>query len=302
MLTDIEVGYYTDKGNVKEKNQDAVCIEIADTQYGQVCMAILCDGMGGEMMGEYASRKVIETFENWFETIFPLHIKYDMKLSKIGDMWAKMLVDLDEELRVFGNSKSIKLGTTATCMLFWNREYILVQLGDSRAYEIKRNLRQLSKDQSYVQQLVDMKKISKEEAKMHPKRHVLLDCVGGSRPSTPVCTYGKISKKTRYLLCSDGFIHMTHDKELRNSLAWYKVRDIATVQDNLKNTIELLKDRGENDNITAVIIHVESLERKFAFKRKTTSHKGEFHVKRKVVLTEEIQDCEEMQMTTDGEE
>ena len=68
---------------------------------------------------------------------------------------------------------------------------------------MKRNIRQLSEDQSLVQKQVREGKLTPEKAKIHPKRNVLTDCIGGSRPSIPVCTYGNVKVGAGYLLCSD---------------------------------------------------------------------------------------------------
>jgi len=220
------------------------------------CMLVLCDGMGGASLGEFASRRVVKEFVRWFEQTFPELAAQGITLAGIQTGWMEKMIRLDEELRSYGREHGIKTGTTATCMLFWKGAYLLVQSGDSRAYEISRRAVQLSEDQSYVQQQVKMGKITREEARRHPRRSLLTDCIGGSRPSVPVPTIGTVKRGAVYLLCSDGLVHEVTQRELGRRLAPWKNGHALGLHESLVQLTELVKQRGETDNITAVGMYV----------------------------------------------
>lgn len=253
---DYEITYHTDIGTTRKVNQDSAAIAVADTSAGPVCMALLCDGMGGISMGEYASGYVAADMLRWFKEELPELLRRRLPLEQIGEIWTGMLAGYDRHLREYGHHRGIKLGTTATCVLFWQGRYLLVQSGDSRLYESGRKLRQLSRDQSRVQEQVDRGLLTKEEARKHPGRNILSDCIGGSRPSIPVCTYGRIRRGTNYLLCSDGLVHELSDREIMqftNGISHMLRNDL---QGSLSEMIEVVKKRGETDNITAVGVMV----------------------------------------------
>ncbi len=250
-----DVTCYTDIGLGKRVNQDSACAMTALIRGEPVCMLVLCDGMGGASMGEYASRRVVLDFSEWFEHELPL-LAGELSLVEVKQKWTEKLVGLDREFRGYGETHGVKLGTTATCMLFWQGKYLLVQSGDSRAYQIRWRAVQLSEDQSYVQEQVRLGRLTKKEARMHPRRNVLTNCIGGSRPSVPVAAMGETKVGAVYLLCSDGLVHEVSGAEIACRLAPWKSSCILALHENLVELTELVKARGETDNITAVGMRV----------------------------------------------
>lgn len=274
----------TNRGTRKEVNQDSACAMVADTADGQVCMALLCDGMGGIALGEYASFTVIASFVDWFEHALPCRIREGLDLETVGGEWQGMLSDLDAQLRDYGKGRGIKLGTTATCMLFWKRRYLLVQSGDSRAYRLDKRVTQISEDQSYVQRQINSGLMTTQEARRHPKRNILTGCIGGSRPSTPVCSYGKQPSEARYLLCSDGFAHELEEEEIWRTLVGSR-ESIGRLKGNMDMLIQKAMERGETDNITAVVVSAE--RRNGMGKRlRGNAQEAEFAIKQKIIVTE----------------
>lgn len=159
----------------------------------------------------------------------------------------------------YGMENRISLGTTLTAMLTIGARYSIIHVGDSRVYEISpdHSVRQMTEDQTFVHREIMAGRMTPEEAAVHPKRNVLLQCIGSSKSVVPQVVHGNIIKNACYLLCSDGFRHMISDQEL------------ATFQDcggtagfekeaklKLKNFAEIDKRAGESDNITAAIIRV----------------------------------------------
>lgn len=301
MQMDYDIAYYTDAGTTKEMNQDSCGGVIADTLYGPACMAVLCDGMGGISKGEYASQTVVQEFIRWFEEIFPRRAEDNTSLDRIGAEWSELLIRMDEQLRAYGAENGIKLGTTATCMLFWKEQYLLVQSGDSRAYEIHRDVKQLSKDQSYVQRLIDEGKITEQEALRHPKRNILTDCIGGSHPSVPVCSFGKVTRRSHYLLCSDGLVHELNRKEMLHFLTPKVTSAVHVLGQRLKQMTQLVKTRGETDNITAltVIVRKKKSKRKlFGRKEKKPEKVCAVRIREKLTVYDSRNTAEEQTITT----
>lgn len=247
-----EVTCYTDTGNGKKINQDSACAMTALIRGEPICMLVLCDGMGGASMGEYASRRVVLEFADWFTEELPRMAEEGLSLNGIQLVWVEKLTNLDKEYRDYGKAHGIKIGTTATCMLFWRESYLLVQSGDSRAYQLGWRALQLSEDQSYVQQQVKLGNLTRKEARTHPRRNVLTDCIGGSRPSVPVAVTGKRKRGAAYMLCSDGLVHEITRRELGIRLAPWRRGRILALHEGLVELTELVKQRGETDNITAV--------------------------------------------------
>lgn len=251
MAMKIDVACHTDMGSGKRVNQDSACAMTAVMRGRPVCMLALCDGMGGASMGEYASRRVIREFAGWFEYELPQFAVHEFSLSQISSAWVEKLIMLDREFRGYREEHGRKLGTTATCMLFWQGEYLLVQSGDSRAYQIRSRAVQLSEDQSYVQQQVKLGVLTKKEARNHPRRNVLTDCIGGSRPSVPVVAIGRMKRGAVYLLCSDGLIHEASNMEFACRLAPWKCSQALDLHEGLVQLTEAVRRRGETDDITA---------------------------------------------------
>lgn len=151
----------------------------------------------------------------------------------------------------------MNLGTTLTAMLTIGARYSIIHIGDSRVYEITpdHQVTQMTEDQTYVHREILAGRMTPEEAAVHPKRNVLLQCIGSSKTVTPQVVHGNMKKDACYLLCSDGFRHMITDDDLAKiadcggSAGFEKEAKLA-----LKNITEKDKLAGESDNITAAVL------------------------------------------------
>lgn len=83
-------------------------------------------------------------------------------------------------IKEYGENKDIKLGTTLSLLLVINNVYYIYNIGDSRTYIINESVNEITKDQSYVQREVDLGRLTTEQARCHPKRNILLQCIGVS--------------------------------------------------------------------------------------------------------------------------
>ena len=133
-------------------------------------------------------------------------------------------------------------------------EYFIMNVGDSRAYAISNQVYQLTKDQSLVQQQIDLGRVRPEDAERHPQRNVLLQCIGASEEVLPDFYRGTVLPGPLFLLCSDGFRHKISEQELFMQLNPSGLVNEEKMKERLVYLTELVKSRMEMDNISAVAI------------------------------------------------
>jgi PPM family protein phosphatase len=230
----------SDRGLVRQNNQDAV--------YAGPRLLALADGMGGHAAGEVASSLVISALASLDE-------------DDPGD-------DLLAELRdaaVDGNAAITRhvadapdlegMGTTLTAILFAGSRLGLVHIGDSRAYQLRDGyLTQITKDDTFVQSLIDEGRITEEEAHTHPQRSLLLRAITG-QDIDPSLTIREARPGDRFLLCSDGLSGVVSDETLAETLQAY--RDPRECADRM---IELALRGGGPDNITCIVADVVDID------------------------------------------
>ena len=239
----------SDIGIVKDTNQDSLLIKHADTQRGEVLLAIVCDGMGGLTKGEVASATVIKAFSDWFDT----ELEYELEnpdMRVIGGKWSLMLKDLNARLLEYGKQCHTNLGTTFTGMLFIEDNYVIVHVGDTRAYQIGNEITQLTTDQTFVAREIERGTMTPEQAKKDKRRNMLLQCVGASEKVEPEIITGT-ARCGSYMLCSDGFRHEISAEEIRQALAPERLVNRQTMH---KKTTQLIEARQEKDNISVILI------------------------------------------------
>ena len=149
---------------------------------------------------------------------------------------------------------NLKLGTTLTAMLVIYYNVTIFQVGDSRVYKFKDNIEILTKDQTFVAREVERGNITLEEAKRHPRRNVLLQCIGASPDMQPVITESVLEKDTVYMLCSDGMYHELTDNEFYEFFNPVVNINEKVMNENCKAAVELVKNRMEKDNISVILI------------------------------------------------
>lgn len=253
---DFLTAVHTDVGIRKSTNQDSALIMEAQTDCGRVLLSVICDGMGGLAKGEVASATVIKAFSCWFENELPKLLHMDDPEKMIFGEWEELVMDCNGKISEYAGQLGLSMGTTLNAALFMKGQYYLINIGDSRAYMISDGLYQLTKDQSYVQREVDLGHITPEEAAVHPRRNVLLQCVGASPIITPdyytgVCAQGQV-----YMQCSDGFRHTITPEEIFQYFNYSVLTDEQTMLDNAVYLTELNKSRRETDNITVLLVKV----------------------------------------------
>jgi PPM family protein phosphatase len=225
----------SDRGLVRTNNEDSV--------YAGARLLALADGMGGHAAGEVASQLVIAALA---------HLDDD---EPGGDL----LATLDAAVRA-GNAAIAAqvemepdlegMGTTLTAILFDGNRIGLVHIGDSRGYLLRDGeLAQITKDDTFVQTLVDEGRITREEAHSHPQRSLIMRALTGHEVE-PTLTMREARAGDRYLLCSDGLSDPVSDETILEAL------QIPDVAESAYRLIELALRGGGPDNVTVVVADV----------------------------------------------
>lgn len=203
------------------------------------------DGYKG---GEIASKLATESVAKYIKSNFTNIVKEKeeiLKLTKDAVEYANMVV--------YEKSKEDKnlegMGTTLEVCLIYNNKAYIGHVGDSRIYRIRKDvIRKLTKDHSYVQQLVEDKKITREEAKTHPKKNMLTKALGCTPYVEPDIRARNFEKGDIFIMCSDGLTNMVEEKRIYELIK----QNINTAADNL---IKEANAAGGYDNITVIIIN-----------------------------------------------
>ncbi len=230
-------------GNVRAKNEDS-CKAIK-TINGD--LFVVCDGMGGAAEGKKASSLAVDSIVAYFTK---------EKHENIQIALYKSLEFANEQIfataQAFPDFKG--MGTTACIILLQEDEFYFAHVGDSRIYLFSdANLFQLTKDHSFVNQLVEQGTISIDEAKTHKDKNRILKALGVHPKVEPtISTQPMLLKKNDVLLsCSDGLTDMVSDNEIKEILNTQE-----TIESKTKILVEKALVKGGRDNITLQTIEV----------------------------------------------
>lgn len=234
----------SDIGKARDMNQDSF---YAAQEEDEIKLFILADGMGGYKGGEIASSVAVYSTQNYICNNFE-------NTPKEKEAILKLIVDSMEyaNLMVYERSKEEEelkdMGTTLDVCLIYNNKAYIGHVGDSRIYRIRKNfMKRLTKDHSYVEQLVQDGKITKEEADTHPKKNMLVKAIGCNSLVEPDVIYKAFLKDDIILMCSDGLTNMLKDDDIYKVLLENSENPVAAL-------INSANREGGIDNITAIII------------------------------------------------
>lgn len=244
----------TDIGLTKKTNQDSYNVRVFNTSIGKIVFAVLCDGMGGLSKGEIASGSLVNAFCKWADEKLPILCASGFNDSDIRTDWVNIAIEYNEKIKSYANSYGTNMGTTLTAMLLTEDRYYIINVGDTRAYEIADKVNVLTKDQTVVAQEVELGNITLEQAETDPRRSVLLQCIGASDEVVPDMFFGDTTINAVYMLCSDGFRHEITEDEIHTYLNPNVMVDADGMKRNMESLIEINKQRQERDNISVVSI------------------------------------------------
>lgn len=251
---DFLISAATDIGLTKSTNQDSYFVRHFRSSQGNVVLAVLCDGMGGLSKGEVASASVINAFKKWSEERLPslLGTGFDEKI--IQAEWNDIALSFNKKIQDYASRFGAHMGTTLVAMLLTESYFYIINIGDSRAYEISNQVKVLTKDQTVVAREVEQGLLTPEQAEKDPRRSVLLQCIGASMEVVPDFFVGNVVQDAVYMLCSDGFRHEITQDEIYAYLNASVMTSVPQMQANMLALIEANKQRQERDNITVISI------------------------------------------------
>jgi len=229
----------SDRGLVRANNEDSV--------YAGARLLALADGMGGHAAGEVASQLVIAALA---------HLDDD---EPGGDLLSQLNAAVHEgNSAIAGHVEADPdlegMGTTLTAILFAGNRLGLVHVGDSRGYLLRDGeLTQITKDDTFVQTLVDEGRITADEAHSHPQRSLIMRALTGHEVE-PTLTVREAHAGDRYLLCSDGLSDPVSFDTIQEAL---QIPDVTESADRL---IEMALRGGGPDNVTVVVADVVDYE------------------------------------------
>lgn len=253
---------HTDKGIRKSTNQDSVLIKEARTDYGKINLSVICDGMGGLAKGEVASAALVRAFSRWFDEKFPFILYGERKdaqldFNALQKSWNELIDEINTKIANYGEIYHAPCGTTLVALLLAEGRYYIVNVGDSRVYLMKDGMKLLTKDHTFVQREVEEGRMTPEEARSHPQKNVLLQCIGASPIVTPDYFEGTCETEDMFMMCSDGFRHVITEEEFMKIINPQSITTEKDMKDAAVYCTELNKQRKENDNISVIMIKVD---------------------------------------------
>jgi serine/threonine protein phosphatase PrpC len=246
-------GLAYDVGRVRQSNEDCL-VAITSLQQGDAVspyfgLFVVADGMGGHELGEKASLLAAQTFTR--EVIGKFGVQF---LGGISENSESIQEVLESAMNQANQAVMLNLpgsGTTLTAALVFSKQVFLTHIGDSRAYFVGKEIRQITHDHSLVQRLVDQGHISTEEAGRFAQRNVLLKAVGQVEGIETDFLTVPWEHGSRLMLCSDGLWGVLSDSEiLRISKNYPSPQDAAIALARQANTM------GGPDNISVLIVEM----------------------------------------------
>lgn len=238
----------SDKGLIREINEDSYNMIEGCTE--SLYAFIIADGMGGHNSGEIASSSAVEYISDSIvhngSTFLPEE-SCEVKLRELVENTNSAVYQKSQERPELNG-----MGTTLTMAVIVNTIMTAAHVGDSRLYQIRDGkLLQLTKDHSYIEELVRKGTLTREEAENHPRKNVITRAIGCSPELDVDIISLKMNKDDIFIFCTDGLTNMLGEDEILETAA-NNDPDAACAQ-----LIEAAKKHGGEDNITVIVIKCE---------------------------------------------
>ena len=232
----------TNIGRKRKMNQDYVYS--SEEPIGQLPnLFLVADGMGGHNAGEFASKVTVETI-----------------VENIGDSPETDALRIFDQAIQAANARIRKLaaaspllegmGTTVVAATCQGEQLRVANVGDSRLYVVNhREIRQITRDHSLVEEMVRMGGIAREEARNHPDKNIITRAVGADHIVKPDFFTVKLNSGDMILMCTDGLTNMLEDEEIHMILE--ESRDMVEKAEEL---VKAANEKGGRDNISVILI------------------------------------------------
>ncbi len=236
----------TDVGRHREHNEDDYGVGEGTHVAERGHLFVVCDGMGGHEAGEVASRIVVESILSAF---------YAETGEDRGEALSVALDYANTNIFNEGHQSSISMGTTGVAAVIHRDECIIANVGDSRAYLIRKGaIRQISRDHTLVNEQIAAGMITSADAEKMLYKHVITRALG-HQPDVIVDTFRfAVLPNDIIMLTSDGLInHLSDDDILAVSMQ-------LSLVDSVDRLVDMANERGGNDNITVLMVRVDAVD------------------------------------------
>ncbi len=236
----------TDTGLIRSANQDAYEIDPEGRFF------IVADGMGGHAGGEEASQIAIQVISRYLEQYWDTPKSSELLLEEAFHEANEAILQ-QQQLHL----ERSEMGTTAVVVVLRDEQPMCAHIGDSRLYRLRgAKLEQITADHTWVARAIQQGEITVDQARLHPLRHVLSQCLGRQEIREIDVQPLAVQPGDRLLLCSDGLT-----EELSDPLIATRLKNIRVCEKAATALIEAAKDHGGRDNITVVIVAFDLLGR-----------------------------------------
>ncbi len=228
---------HTHVGCVRTLNEDA-CLEMIDRQ-----LWVVADGMGGHKAGDVASQTIIDSIRN---------VPYESTFGSFVENVENQIVAAHQSLVTLGRRLGQIAGSTVVALLGYGNHALVMWAGDSRAYLCRQGvLRQVTRDHSYVEELLARGDILPQDALSHPEANVITRAVGAGKDLYLDMDILELCHGDIVLLCSDG-LYKELDEDTMYSIIHHQYSPAIMVQSLVNACVE----RGARDNVTVVAVKV----------------------------------------------
>ena len=234
----------TDKGIVRDSNQDNCYVTLFDDNS---CFGVVCDGMGGPNAGDIASSVAVKEITDRFVEGF----NAELSIQDAAVLLTKAIKTANHKIigMASTNPDYQGMGTTAVAFVCRDNDVLIANVGDSRAYFVGDDIRQLTKDHSLVQELMEKGQLTEEDAQNFPYKNVITRALGvQSHIDVDVFTF--TLDDNCLLLCSDGLYNFIRAEELSGIIKDSNIE----FEDVAAELITAANNNGGGDNITAVLL------------------------------------------------
>lgn len=232
----------TDIGVKRKMNQDFVYCE--QNQVGSLPnLFIVADGMGGHKAGDFASRFSVEKVVEYIQSsklTSPIRL-FEEAIKNANTL---LLNEAKENPNLEGMGTTLVVATIIDDILY------VGNIGDSRLYVIHDDIKQITRDHSLVEEMVENGELNKSEARFHPNKNIITRAIGASGDAIPDFFEISLKEEDIILMCSDGLSNMIDDTEV------FEI--VTSRKDEIKNAVRALIEKaneyGGKDNITVIVV------------------------------------------------
>lgn len=252
MIPQVSIGCKTDLGRVRENNEDKFEYYIASDERTQATRGdifLVCDGMGGHAAGQIASELSAKTFIDTYLN----HTSEDPKAAAMAAVHVahRFVLNVGQAIPARRG-----MGTTMDVLMLIQDRALVAHIGDSRIYRLRHGvLTQITTDHSWVEQVVSLGIMSREDAENHQNRNILSRCIGYDEDFNPEVFFTDVEVGDTFLLCSDGVTKHVPDSDIEAIM-----NDATGPSDIAWKLVNAALVGGGSDNATALVVRVDGYQ------------------------------------------